>query len=441
MVNCESQIYFSLNAHPESPHQLFLNIQVPSEPVDVMYRQAISSIKRDIHTYGFAKGATPESYISCTYKPLLIDHLKHFFFHHCVNAFLQKGIAEHKIITLTLPRAHLALIDPDKPAQFTFLVDTSPNPIKSEWKKLHFKAPGRKNYKDLDRQVEFFLKEEERKQKESMSGDASPDKIAYHDWICMSIKVVDKDHNPLLFPFEQHVWIKVGEEEADREVQQLFLGKSVGDSFVTDNDFFQDSVSDDFTTHYLFNITILYHVSSSFFDLDRFKTHFRLKTSKETHQKLIEVFSFRHDISQRRETIEKLFKLLFHHYPVTIDPEVALLQERLVLARVQENPDYHVYKSQKDFKEKIKLLAEKQIKEILFIDSIAYQENIQATDEDLINYLHLLKRPRTKEFVYFDIPHTRLNDQEITLCHEEMRRSCQREKTLNYVIYYLTKKS
>ncbi|MBY0109509.1 MAG: trigger factor family protein [Candidatus Babeliaceae bacterium] len=446
MVSQETSVYFSLSQQPESPHQLLLHIQIPSEPVTIMYHQALSSIKRDIHTHGFVKGATPESYIATTYKPLLIEHLKQFFFRHCVNAMLQKGIAEHKIITLCAPQPRQALIDPEKPAQFTFFVSTSPNPIKNEWKKLHFKAPGRKNYKDLDRQVDFFLKEEERKQKESkktaQTGEPfAAETIAFHDWICLSIRLVNQEKKYLLNQLEQRVWVKIGEEEADLQSQELFLGKKVGDSFITNNDFFQDAVSDDFSTHYLFEVTILFHIPSHFFDIDRFKTYFRLKTAKETHQKLIEVFSFRHDISQRRETVEKLFKLLFHHYPLQIDSDIIQQQEKVVLARVQENPDYHVYKNQHDFKEKVSLLAEKQIKEILFIDSIAYQENIQATDEDMINYLHLFKRPRTKEFVYFDIPHSRLNDQEISLCHEEIRRSCQREKTLNYVLYYLTKKS
>lgn len=441
MVNGETSIYFNLNPHPELPHQLLLHLQVPLESVATMYQQALISLKQDIHTYGFGKGETPESYIALTYKPLLMDHLRQFFLRHCVNAMLQKGIAEYKIITLSHPQPVMTLIDPEKPAQFTFAVNTSNTPIKNEWKKLHFKAPERKNYKDLDRQVEFFLKEEEKKQKDAKTLGKIPPLITYHDWVCMGIQIIDQQEKPLLNTLEQKIWIKIGEEEADRQAQELFIGKKIGDSFVTNNDFFQDAVGDNFTTHYLFKVTILYHVSSIFFDVDRFKTHFRLKSGKEMHQKLIEVFSFRHDISQRRETIEKLFKLLFHHYPVTIDEQITKQQEAIVLSRVQENPDYHVYKNKPDFKENVKLLAEKQIKEILFIDSIAYQENIQATEEDLINYLHLFKRARTKEFIYFDIPYTSLNDQEISLCHEEIKRACQREKTLNYIIYYLTKKS
>lgn len=437
--NSEAQIFFNITPHPESPFYTVLSIKVPQEPIAAMYQLALNSIKQDIHTFGFTKGSTPESYISTTYKPLLMDHLKHFFLRYCINAMLQKGISEHKIIALSVPLAQDMKISINEHGLFTFMVNTSKNPVHNEWKKLHFKAPGRKNYKDLDRQVEFFLKEEEKKQLDTKKHNSTL--IALSDWICITIELVDQEKNAILPPLAQKVWLRIGEEETDRQAQELFLGKKVGDSFISDSDFFQDNVSDTFTTHYLFNINILHHVPAHFFNLEKFKNHFKLKTGKETHQKLIEVFSFRHDISQRRETIEKLFKLLFHYYPVSIEPQIIARQEKIVLSRVQENPDYHVYKNLPDFKEKVAQLAEKQIKEILFIDSIAYQENIKATDEDIINYMHFFKRPRTKEFIYFDIPHSLINDQETAVCHELIRNACQREKTLNYIIQYLTKKS
>ena len=47
------------------------------------------------------------------------------------------------------------------------------------------------------------------------------------------------------------------------------------------------------------------------------------------------------------------------------------------------------------------MLAEKQLKEAIMIETIAYQENIQVTDEDIVGMLNLYKRPRTKQFIYF----------------------------------------
>ena len=76
----------------------------------------------------------------------------------------------------------------------------------------------------------------------------------------------------------------------------------------------------------------------------------------------------------------------------------------MVLAAVQNNPDYHVYKAQADFKEKVKQLAEKQLKETIIVDAIAYQEGLSVSDEDVRAYLNFMKRPRMKEFVHFVLP-------------------------------------
>jgi len=45
-----------------------------------------------------------------------------------------------------------------------------------------------------------------------------------------------------------------------------------------------------------------------------------------------------------------------------------------------------------------------------------------------------------KEFIYFDIPHTKLKGQEIPLATKELAQACLREKTLNHIIYHLTRK-
>ena len=90
----------------------------------------------------------------------------------------------------------------------------------------------------------------------------------------------------------------------------------------------------------------------------------------------------------------------------------------MVLTAVQTNPDYHVYKAQTDFKEKIKQLAEKQFKETIIIDAIAYQEGINVSDEDVRAYLNFMKRPRMKEFVYFVLPPYKILGQDVPLSAE-----------------------
>ena len=115
-------------------------------------------------------------------------------------------------------------------------------------------------------------------------------------------------------------------------------------------------------------------------------------------------------------------------------------RQKEILDFLQTNPDYHVYRTQKDFKERVHQLAEKQACEMILLDQLAYHENIMVTNQDVKYYLNLINRPRTKEFIYFDPTITKVFGQEIPLASEELKRICLREKTLNHIIYHLTKK-
>ena len=99
-----------------------------------------------------------------------------------------------------------------------------------------------------------------------------------------------------------------------------------------------------------------------------------------------------------------------------------------------------MYRRQKDFNFWIQQLAEKQVKETLLIDQLIYRENIIVSNEDIVNYLNLDKRPRMKEFIYFGLPESKHYGQEMPLAAHELSRVCAREKAINYVIHYLTKK-
>ena len=68
------------------------------------------------------------------------------------------------------------------------------------------------------------------------------------------------------------------------------------------------------------------------------------------------------------------------------------------------------------------------------------KKDIDVSHTDLKNYLNLTKRPRTKEFLHFDPPMTKIRGQEHPVLNEELSRMCLREKTLNHIIYHLTKK-
>jgi FKBP-type peptidyl-prolyl cis-trans isomerase (trigger factor) len=110
------------------------------------------------------------------------------------------------------------------------------------------------------------------------------------------------------------------------------------------------------------------------------------------------------------------------------------------LSAIQRNPDYNVYRKQKDFNFWVQQLAEKQVKETLLIDQLIYNENIVVGNEDIVGYLNLDKRPRMKEFVYFNLLDGKREGQEMPWSKNELARICAREKAINYAIHHLTKK-
>jgi FKBP-type peptidyl-prolyl cis-trans isomerase (trigger factor) len=429
----EQELAFKLDHH--KPHFCNAIICVPPSYVEPIYQEIAHAQKHDAATHGFGKGATPIEYVTEYYRSNLLEHVKEFLFKYFVISFLYQNISEKKIPVAGHPRLNTITIEQDKHVQFLFDISLT-TPIEfREWKNFPFKAPKRKNYKDIDRQVESFIAEEENFEK-----NKAKDTIDIGDWIRFEIELLNKKGEPLLQNAKTTVWLKIGSEEADVPFQELFVDKKVGERFCTQSICLQEYLSNQLDTSYNFCVHIIDKVEQAFFSFDLFKQHFRLKNNKEMHQKLIEVFSFRNDISQRRSMVEEALRLMLSKHPVDA-PHYLILREQIeVLESVQYNPDYQVYKTEPSFKETIKQLAAKQVKETMLIDQLGNYENTKVTAQDIKCYLNLLKRPRTKEFIYFNPPPTKSQGQEMPLPEEILKRNCLREKTLNHLVYHLTRR-
>lgn len=433
MVHGEHMFTFTIDQQYQT--HTVARVSIEQSQVKSLYNQALLAQKAEASTYGFPHGDTPLFYIEQNFKSHIIDHLKELLFTHCVMGFLCDSIYTHKLVTVGDPILTDIMLDPAQGAHYSFILAHAHPEREERWKRLHLRPPERKNYKDLDKQVESFIKEE------TDNVQRTNNTISMGDWVCFDMWFINSQQQPLLTSYKDTLWVKISDEEADLELHTLFLGKKQGDTFHTQSSVLQNYVSNKLNMHYTFAITIKDFLPNNHFSFDFLKRHFGIKSSKEVHQKLIEVFSYRNDLSQRRETIEATFKLLLKHYILFLPKHLVERQRQLVLATVHVNPDYHVYKAQNDFKEKIRLLAEKQLKEAIITDTIAYQENIRLLHDDIAGYLNLIKRPRTKEFVYFDIPATKARGHEVPISEAVLKQYCLREKTLNYVIQYLTKKS
>ncbi len=410
-------------------------VTISQEYVESLYNHILRSKQSRVVTQGFMQGDTPLAYLECTFKNNIIEHLKELLFNHCVVNYLYQKLMENHLHVSGEPTVHTINLDPRSGASYVFEFIQAVPPIEQDWRRLPFRAPTRKNYKDIDRQVEFFLEEEHKRQ------EAHTDTIMVGDWVLLELQLVNSEGTPLLRGHAHESWLKLGDEVIDQDAYALLHEKKCGDKFVTTNDLLQEYVNNNFDIKYHIQVTIKERVPFSHFSVDHFKKQFRLKSQRETHNKLIEVFSYRNDVSQRRETVEATLKLLLARYPFNAPEHLTKKQMQLLLKEMQSNPDYNVYRRQTDFKEKVRMLAQKLVKEQILINHLAVAEKTEASNDDVVVYLNLTKRPRTKEFIHFDVPHFKAQGHETPLPHELVRYYCMHEKTLNSVINNLTKRA
>lgn len=425
----------SFDIQYDDPGLAQATVSVPQSIVLTLYQEAAFLQKDHIQTHGFSKGQIPIEYITKNFQSNLADHIKEFLFKYCVVDFLFHEIFTRKLLVVGEPRLNAMHLDLTNGAQFTFELSLFPSLQVQEWKYLPFKAPKRKNYKDLDRQVDGFIEEEK-----EFSKATNINALSIGDWVGFTITLLDSQKKPLLAHHAPSVWLRIGDEDADDSLQELFVGHAIGDSFITTNKSLQEYFSNLIDTTYSFLVTVQDILKSSHFCLDQFKHYFRLKTNKELYLRLIEVFSYRNDISLRRSIAEESLKILLAKHRFTIPNYLVLRQQKIVLDKIKNNPDYHVYRVQKDFQDRVRQLAEKQIRETIFLDQLAYDENLNTSNLDIKGYLNLSNRQRMKDFLYFDMPATKISGQEVPLPAQELKRFCLREKALNHIIYHLTKK-
>ena len=421
----------------ENPSLKTILITIPHAFVESVYNQALISQQKDAGPYGHHQKVAPLNYIAHVYEAHVLKQVHEFLFKFFVISILHGQLRNQKIVMAGSPRIIDISNDNQNNAVYKFNA-TIFQPLEiQEWKYLPFKAPRRKRYKDLDRQVELFMEQE---QKNAQEHESDKTTIRFDDWVNFDVALADQDGSVLLNGCVENLWLRIGQEEADTTFSDLFVGKKIGETFVTNNEGLQEYFNYETGSNFNFCVTIKDIEPHSHVCINRIKKQFRLKTNKELHQKLIEVFSFRNDISQRRSMVDETCRLILSKVPFSAPRHLTLRKEEELLAAVQVNPDYLVYKMQKDFRRTIEQLAERQVKETILIDQFSYHEKFDIDQDDVKNYLNLTKRQRTREFLHFRLPATKVRGQEVPISSEEIKQVCLREKMLNFIIYHLTKK-
>ncbi len=427
--------YVSLKIEPISSHLLRVTINLDGAFTKKVEEQTLRLYQKQTVLSGFQKQKAPIKYLIENYKKEIESSTKNFIFKHMIIDFLMDQIFAKKITLANYPR----LIDIKKTEEdnldFVFNLSIAEEIELKEWKNFAFRAPKRKKYKDLDKQVTLFIKRETSLFKKKLIGT-----VQEEDWVGFDAILLDANNNPLIDDHKTAFWIKVDNKYITRPFQFQLIGKKIGDSFITDtlplkNDFSSDN---EYTSHD-FLIKIKKITKGKNFWLDSFKTNFRLKSKIDVHKKLIEIFSYRNDVSQRKSIIEELFHLLLSKHRFEVPKHFVIRRQEDILNTLKQHPDYQVYKLQEDFPKQIELLSEKQLKEEIIIDQISYRESLKVDEKDIQNYLHLFNNNRLKEFVYFKPLTEKIEEIDHPLQTGLLKQAVLREKTLNHMIHVLTK--
>lgn len=375
----------------------------------------------------------PASYITANYFREVASDLKNFVLYYIVMDHLTSNITDKQIPYAGNPRLINVTLSEEPVLSYLFDISLADQLEIREWKHFLFRAPKRKNYKDLDKQVESFLRKTQEKTRK-----ANLDEVQEGDWVYFSALLCDRTGSSIRHILPYGMWIKVKTESLAHPLYEVFLHKKIGDQFLTNKLFFNDFTEESLYDQHYFLINVLAITKGEFFALDLFKSTFKLSNKTEVHEKLIEVFSYRNDISQRRSIIEEMFHLLFSKHRFEVPKHLVLRKQEEILSGIRARPDYHAYRSSKSFARQVAQLAEKLLKEEIIVDQIATVEKIGVEVRDIQQYLNLMSMGRLREFIYFR-PLFDLDDASSPINHCILEQVCRREKTLNYILHHLTR--
>ncbi len=419
-----------------SNNSFLFSVSVPSKITESFFKLATQRQQSSINPIGFKKGLAPASYIQEHFKTPMISHLKDLglkFFG--INTLLQQ-IRNQKIVIVGTPELQDIQVDSNGNTIYTFQGHTPKELYMQSWKYLPFKPTPRKKYRDIDKQVLSFLQDEENSSK---MHDQSKG-IQIGDWVCFQAWIVDQNNKPIFDHHPANAWLKIGDEEPDMDFQKSFLGKKIGDRFMTDISSFQNYFCENSSSNYTFVIQVQDIVPHHSFSFDLFKNYFKIKTHKDLLAKMTEVFSFSNDISQRRSIAHEALGVIIKKNHILLPEESIATQKRHIIQDLQFKPDFMVYKMDPQFEHHVSNMAKRQLLDGVVAEFIGYQDNIAVNHNDIKTVLQLTQRPRLKDFLYFPFIKSQLNGQEFPIEHESLHNFCLREKSINHIIHHLTKK-
>lgn len=443
--NCKIFNHLEFSAKRESSSIFILTITVATILINKIKKYTLDIYKNKISTKGFSIGNVPDHYVESNCCTGINESCTKFILKYFVLDFIEKKLVEQKMVCLAGPNLVNIKCLENGNISYIFKISVVSNISPDNWEKISFTPPKRKLYKDLDRQAVLFIKSAldetlEQPLKSQESNNTSSDKsiVQSSDWVLFSTVLLNNNNQPAIRDYKNSFWLKIDTRYITTPLHKTFLGKQEMDSFIVEDLPIFGTPSDLLSIKGKFKVTINSIVKTTQFSLNKFKTIFSLSDNKDVHEKLIEIFSFRNDISQRRLIIDEAFRVLFAKIRFEVPRYLVLRRQEKLLDNIKKLPDYNVYKMNENFDRQICILAEKQIKEEALIRQIGYNEGITVSNDDVFEYLNLLNHSRLIEFIYFLPNFEYVQDVCLPLKESILKAAVLKEKVLNFVIKRLS---
>jgi len=408
-----------------------ISIDIPSDEFLSKKLFLINNKKKFLDVPGLNREMIPNTYIEEHFRHSLEKTLINIFYiTHAHPQIIEKLMEEGLLIPdKILPYTRIDLQENTLTFQYIHSKCQATYKSSREVKKIRFSP--RKKYRDLDKQAEQMIANEYSYYQTYQDG------IENKDWVKIAISWEnDPEQVPAI------AWFQANDEPINSFVMNEIKGKKIGESFYTKNLLFREYL--DGGTQCINErilITILDTVPNAYFSFERLKLYCECTSEKELHETLVSLFSFKHDISLRRENATHIVQNLLNYYKVHVDDDTVKLHLKTIEDDVKKNPDYLIYQSQQNFFYYINALACKQIQEYTLFDYLATKEQITVEDNDIRLYFNLLQRGRLKDFIQFDNSLFSYRNRIHLIPQEMVHTKVRREKTLNYFVKILQKKS
>jgi len=413
----------------KSSHVWQLSVGIPAAMVNHVKNHVTDLYRHYSIMPGLSCNSLPLAYTQTYFAQEIEREAQQFLLNHFVEESVQIYLKDQKIAIVNWPRLQGIRGSMTEGYTFTLSLSLAPTVSMHNWQQCTFVAPKRKNYTDLDIQVEAFIETFPKKSFVEKTVHAEEG-----DWIRFSAQFRSPKADAAIHS-KSFYWIRLTLPVLSAPAMHAFLNCGIGATFHIPANALSSVYATNVTqTEYLFDIQIQDIIKADAITLGTVQECLHANDHTSLHDKLIEIFSFRNDVSLRRSIIEELFYSLLNAFRFDIPPHAITRRKELLHFLMQQSPDNSVYLRSKHFDTHMTLLAEAKLKEEALIDSIAREEDIAATPEDITHYLSLASNERLKEFLYF-LP---LHDDPLSSEHPYgeyiLEQTVRREKTLNHLI-------